>query len=103
MVEQPDAVAWRELYQVVDEEGNLENVLRVCTDEHLTKEGFRLLWFHSRSKQTSDAATRATRLQRAIRDLTALRERLARRADTLSFARESCGGGRGASRRTFRA
>ena len=76
MVEQPDAVAWRELYQVVDEEGNLENVLRVCTDEHLTKEGFRLLWFHSRSKQTSDAATRATRLQRAIRDLTALRERL---------------------------
>jgi len=76
LVEQPDAVAWRELYQVVDEEGNLENVLRVCTDEHLTKEGFRLLWFHSRSKQTSDAATRATRLQRAIRDLTALRERL---------------------------
>ena len=42
----------------------------------LTKEGFRLLWFHSRSKQTSDAATRATRLQRAIRDLTAQRERL---------------------------
>jgi hypothetical protein len=68
LVERPDAVAWRELYQVVDEEGNLENVLRVCTDEHLTKEGFRLLWFHSRSKQTSDAATRATRLQRAIRE-----------------------------------
>jgi transposase len=76
LVEQPDAIAWRELYQVVDEEGNLENVLRVCTGEHLTKEGFRLLWFHSRSKQTSDAASRATRLQRAIRDLTALRERL---------------------------
>jgi hypothetical protein len=76
LVEQPDAITWRELYQVVDEDGHVENVLRVCTDEHLTKEGFRLLWFHSRSKQTSDAATRATRLQRAIRDLTALRERL---------------------------
>ena len=77
LVEQPDAVAWRELYQVVDEDGHVENVLRVCADEHLSKEGFRLLWFHSRSKQTSDAATRATRVQRAIRDLTALRERLA--------------------------
>jgi transposase len=59
-------------------------VFRVCveprgsqsTEEQLSKEGYRLLWFHSQSKADSDAATRARRLQRAIRELTDLRGRL---------------------------
>ena len=36
LVEQPDAVAWRELYQVVDEEGHVENVLRVCAQTSIS-------------------------------------------------------------------
>ena len=77
LVEQPESIAWRELYHEVDEAGKLLDVMQACADEHASKEGFRLLWYHSLRKQTSDAAARATRLERAIHDLTALRERLA--------------------------
>gem|GEM_PF-5273152 len=37
---------------------------------------YRLLWFHSRGKAESDAATRSRRMQKAIQDCTDLRERL---------------------------
>ena len=77
LVEQPEAIKWCDLYHEVDEDGNLENVMQLCADEHVTKEGFRLLWYHSLRKQASDAASRAMRLERAMNDLTALRDRLA--------------------------
>lgn len=74
--EKPQTVSWRELYRLINEDGSLRDVFRGCTDEQLSKEGYRLLWFHSRGKEESDAATRARRLQRAIRELTDLRVRL---------------------------
>jgi len=77
LIKQPESIEWCDLYHEFDEDGNLQNVMQVCADEHATKEGFRLLWYHSLRKQTSDAASRATRLERAMNDLTALRERLA--------------------------
>lgn len=77
LLEQPESIAWRVLYQEVDEDNNITDVMQVCTDEHATKEGFRLFWYRSLRKQASDAAARATRLERAMHDLTALRERLA--------------------------
>jgi len=77
LVEQPESIKWCDLYHEVDEDGNLENVMQLCADEHVTKEGFRLLWYHSLRKQASDAASRAMRLERAMNDLTALRDRLA--------------------------
>lgn len=75
--DQPERISWREVHRVIDDEGSLRNVFRVCTQEQLSKEGYRLLWFHSQSKADSDAATRARRLQRAIRELADLRVRLA--------------------------
>lgn len=77
LVEQPDTVLWQELYHEVAEDGTLVNALSVCEEEQVSKEGFRLLWFHSHTKQASDAATRGRRLKRAIDALTALRVRLA--------------------------
>jgi len=74
--EKPQTVLWRELYRLTNEDGSLRDVFRVCTDDQLSKEGYRLLWFHSRGKEESDAAARARRLQRAIRELTDLRVRL---------------------------
>ncbi len=74
--EKPETVCWRELYRLTHEDGSPRDVLRVCTQEQVSKEGYRLLWFHSRGKQESDAATRARRLQRAIRELMDLRVRL---------------------------
>jgi transposase len=76
LVEQPQTVSWREAYRLADEDGTLREVFRVCTDEQLSKEGYRLFWFHSRGKAESDAATRARRLQRATGELTDLRTRL---------------------------
>lgn len=74
--ETPQAVSWREVYRRTDDQDKLCDVFRICTDEQLSKEGYRLLWFHSQGKAESDAATRARRLGRAIRELTDLRSRL---------------------------
>jgi hypothetical protein len=71
--DRPETVGWRELYRLTEDDGSLRDLFRVRTEEQLNKEGYRLLWFHSRVKQDSDAATRTRRLQRAIRELTELR------------------------------
>jgi transposase len=76
LVEQPDTIGWREVHRVTNDDGSLRDVFRVCTDEQVSKEGYRLLWFHSRGKAEADGATRARRLQRAIRELSDLRQRL---------------------------
>lgn len=76
LVEQPDTIGWREVHRVTNDDGSLRDVFRVSTDEQVSKEGYRLLWFHSRGKAEADAATRARRLQRAIRELGDLRQRL---------------------------
>lgn len=74
--ERPQSISWQEVYRSIDEDGNLRDVYRVCNDACLSKEGYRLLWFHSRGKQESDAATRARRVQGAMTELTELRARL---------------------------
>jgi transposase len=76
LLENPDGVRWAEVHRVTNDDGSLCDVFRVCTDEQVSKEGYRLLWFHSHVKAEADAATRGRRLQRAIRELTDLRERL---------------------------
>jgi transposase len=76
LIEQPETISWKEVYHLTNDDGSLRDVFRVCTDEQVSKEGYRLLWIHSRSKAEADAVTRARRLQRAIRELTDLRERL---------------------------
>ena len=62
LVEQPESIKWRDLYHEVDEDGHLTDAMQVGADEHATKEGFRLLWYHSLRKQASDAAARARRV-----------------------------------------
>ena len=76
LIEQPEAIPWRDAYRLTNDDGSLRDLFRVCTDEQVSKEGYRLLWFHSRSKVEADGATRARRLQRAIGELTDLRQRL---------------------------
>jgi transposase len=76
LVTQPTTIPWREVHRVINDDGSLRDVFRVCTDEQLSKEGYRLLWFHSRKKVEADGVTRARGLQRAIRELTDLRQRL---------------------------
>jgi hypothetical protein len=44
--------------------------------EQVSKEDYRLLWFHSRGKAESDLQTRTRQLQRADCELTELRKRM---------------------------
>jgi transposase len=77
LVEQPDTASWREAYRLTNEDGSLRDRFRVGTEEQCSREGYRLLWFHSQAKEDIDRATRARRLQHAVRQLTDLRDRLA--------------------------
>jgi transposase len=80
LVDSPATIPWHVLYEKVtyDNAGQetTVDVLSVCTDEQVSKEGYRLFWYHSLRKQQTDAATRARRVQRMLADLTTLRERL---------------------------
>jgi transposase len=76
LVESCQTVSWHFLYEKVTDRGDTLDVFSVCTDEQVSKEGYRLLWYHSRRKQETDAATRARRVQRTLADLTTLRKRL---------------------------
>jgi len=79
----PDSIRWRELYTVTKEFITKGKVfkkvidrLSVCADGMTSREGYRLLWYHSSRKAERDAQRRARQLQRATRELTELRDRL---------------------------
>jgi transposase len=76
LLDQPDSVRWRLLYEVRDEEDILQQRYQTLREEHLTGDGYRLLWIHSMSKAISDDAGRMKALQRTIDDLGKLRVRL---------------------------
>jgi transposase len=60
--QRPEAVCWVDAHQTSNDDGSPRDSFRVCQDEHVSKEGYRLLWFHSRNKAETDASTRARRL-----------------------------------------
>ena len=83
LMEKPDSIRWDELYTVSKEIITKGKVfkqtvdrLSVSADETSSKEGYRLLWYHSSKKAEHDAQRRARQLQRATRELTELRDRL---------------------------
>ncbi len=77
-------IEWNEVLRLIDEftneDGeiveNVRDVFQVCMPERTSKEGYRLLWFHSVSKATNDAETRARHIERAERELDELRQRV---------------------------
>jgi transposase len=73
-------VTWRTVYEKIDEQDEQRKVLdciSVANQPVLSAEGYRLLWYHSTRKAEVDGLARATRLQRATRELDELRQRLA--------------------------
>ena len=72
----PQAVTWQHLYDVTDQDGRVLDRIQVCRDEAVSAEGYRLLWFRSSRKAELDAATRSRRIQRALAELSELRERV---------------------------
>jgi transposase len=52
------------------------DVISVARQPAITREGYRLLWYHSSRKEELDQMARATRIERTLRDLKGLRARL---------------------------
>jgi transposase len=69
-------IAWRPLWDKTDEEGNLLDRYSLSTHPAQTAEGYRLLWYHSTRKAEWDALARSGRIERALKQLAILREKL---------------------------
>lgn len=76
--DEPQAITWQEVLRLTDEDDDskIRDTFQVCTQEHVSKEGYRLLWFHSIGKAKSDMQTRTRQWQRAERELDELRKRI---------------------------
>ncbi len=74
--ETPDSIEWKEVHRITNEDGTVRDVFRTASQEQVSKEVYRLLWFHSRGKAESDVETRTRQLQRAECELTELLQRV---------------------------
>jgi transposase len=70
-------VTWRHLEDKTDEDGQVLDRLTVSDAPAVTTEGFRLVWYHSTQKAALDAAARASQIERTLKRLGELRQRLA--------------------------
>jgi len=104
LVEHPDTVSWTRIYEIQNEDGFLLDRLSQHPEGGSSAEGYRLLWFHSTRKADRDAASRARAIDRALKELGGLRERLsspktrfrqrAKVEEAVSELLQSCGAGR---------
>jgi transposase len=69
-------VSWRHLLDRTDECGQLVERYSVCDQTAVTTEGYRLVWYHSMRKAERDAAFRSRMIQKALRQLAKLRQKL---------------------------
>ena len=69
-------MSWEHLYDVTNDKLEVVDRLRVCAEDTLSSEGFRLLWFHSTRKAKRDARSRGRVVDRVIRELANLQNRL---------------------------
>ena len=69
-------VAWRPLWKKTDDQGEIIDCYTVSDQPATTAEGYRLVWYHSRRKAELDAVARSGRIERALKQLAALREKL---------------------------
>lgn len=69
-------VTWRLLWEKTDEAGELIDRYSTSDQAATSGEGYRLLWYHSQRKAEQDAITRAARIERALKELAALRDKL---------------------------
>ncbi len=68
---------WRHLHDKVDDRGEVLDRFLIHESEQASAEGYRVLWYHSARKAECDAQARHRRLERAGKQLTELREKLA--------------------------
>jgi len=69
-------IRWRLLWEKTDEEGEVLDRYSTSDEVAASAEGYRLVWYHSRRKAEQDAMTRAARIERALKELASLRDKL---------------------------
>jgi transposase len=69
-------VRWRSIYEKRDEDGEILDQFSVSEEPALSAEGYRLVWYHSTRKAENDAAVRARQVDRALRELAELQQKL---------------------------
>ena len=69
-------VTWRSLWEKTDDEGEVIDRYSISSQPATTSEGYRLVWYHSQRKAELDAVARAGRIQRALQQLSQLRDKL---------------------------
>jgi transposase len=74
---QAGAVVWRPIHEKRDDQDDIIDVFSIAETPMQTVEGYRLVWYHSTLKAECDAASRLTRLERAVARLDELRRKLA--------------------------
>ena len=95
--EQPQTVVWvpcwtrRDETRITAEDGKppkIVDVIRTCQQEDITSDGLRLIWYHSQRKAELDETTRSHQVQRAIKELENLQQRLALRSEERRVGKE---------------
>ena len=69
-------VTWRSVWIKTDEEGVAIDHYSASDPPATTTEGYRLIWYHSLRKAEQDAVARSGRIERALKQLAALKEKL---------------------------
>ena len=69
-------VRWRPIYEKRDEDGEILDQFSVSEEPALSAEGYRLVWYHSTRKAENDASVRARQVDRALRELAELQQKL---------------------------
>jgi transposase len=69
-------VAWRTLWEKTDDEGAVLDRYSTSDQPATTAEGYRLVWYHSQRKAEQDAVVRSGRIERALKQLAALKDKL---------------------------
>jgi transposase len=69
-------VTWRPLWKKTDDQGEIIDCYTLSDQPATTAEGYRLVWYHSQRKAELDAVARSGRIERALKQLAALREKL---------------------------
>jgi transposase len=69
-------VRWRPIHERRDERGEILDQYSVSEEPTLSVEGYRLVWYHSTNKAENDAAVRTRQVDRALRELAELQQKL---------------------------
>jgi transposase len=69
-------IAWRSVWEKSDDDGEVIDCYSTADQPGVSSEGYRLVWYHSLRKAERDAVARSGRIERTLKQLATLREKL---------------------------